>query len=58
MTVKYDNKAREKIRVEFANHRRQKLSIAEASKAAGISPSTYYAWNKDDGWSKKGGWSK
>jgi len=58
MAKAYDNKEREKIRVNFAKHRDKGHSVVAASKLAGISPSTYYAWNKGDGWSKASGWSK
>lgn len=58
MAKTHESKARENIRVEFAKHRAKGRSIMESSKLAGISPSTYYAWNKDDAWKMKGGWSK
>jgi hypothetical protein len=58
MTNSYTNKEREKKRIKFARKRRMGYSIAVSSAAAGISPSTFYAWNKDDSWGKDGGWSK
>ncbi|MDO9371510.1 MAG: hypothetical protein Q7U07_02810 [Gammaproteobacteria bacterium] len=58
MAKAHENKVREQIRVEFAKHRRKECSVVESSKLAGISPSTYYAWNKGDAWSKASGWSK
>jgi len=58
MAKAYDNKVRENIRVEFAKHRDKGHSIKVSSELAGISPSTFYAWNKGDVWLMKGGWSK
>jgi DNA invertase Pin-like site-specific DNA recombinase len=58
MTNPYTNKERENKRIKFAQKRRKGHSIAASSEAAGISPSTYYAWNKNDNWDKDDGWSK
>lgn len=58
MAKAHDNRVREKIRVKFAMHREKGRSIAVSSKRAGISPSTFYAWNEGDAWSKADGWSK
>lgn len=54
----YDNSEREKLRIAFAKRREKGHSILASCEVAGISPSTYYAWNKGDGWSKASGWDK
>lgn len=58
MAKSHDDEKRELFRVEFAKSRENGLSILESSKRAGISPSSYYAWNQGDAWLRKGGWSK
>lgn len=58
MSVQYPNKERESKRTIFAKNRRAGRSIAASCKAASMSPTTYYSWNKGDSWSKGSGWSK
>lgn len=58
MVTKYSDKEREKKRKIFAKNRKAECSIAFSCEVAGISPSTYYSWNKGDSWSKDDGWSK
>lgn len=54
----YNNTQREKKRITFAKKRHKGNSIVSCCEAAGIAPSTYYAWNSNDDWSKDDGWSK
>ena len=56
--MRYTKVEREQKRIKFAKKRKQGHSLDVACTAAGISTSTFYAWNSDDDWSKDGGWSK
>ncbi len=58
MAGPYTNDERERLRAKFAQKRRKGHSITESCEAAGLSPSTYYAWNENDCWDKDHGWSK
>ena len=58
MATSYSNKERENARKIFAKHRRSNYPINECCRAAGISASTYYAWNDNDKWIVKNGWGK
>ncbi len=58
MAKPHTKEEREKKRVKFANKRRKGHSIAASCEVAGMSPSTYYAWNKNDEWDQDDGWSK
>lgn len=54
----YSDEEREHVRKTFAKHRKAGSSIAKSAEKAGISPTTYYAWNDDGRWKKSNGWSK
>jgi DNA invertase Pin-like site-specific DNA recombinase len=54
----YSKEEREQRRIKFATKRAKGHSIEKSCAAAGISTSTYYAWNEDKAWSKDNGWSK
>ncbi len=58
MAKAYSDKTRESIRLKFAKHHKGGHSIAESASFAGISPSTFYVWNRGEAWAKRGGWNR
>jgi hypothetical protein len=59
MSSRYTNEERERKRVRFAGVMRlEGTSIPAACRAAGMSPSTFYAWNSGNSWKRKRGWDR
>ena len=58
MATGLSDEQREEKRKQFKALRLKGYAIADCCEGSGISISTFYAWDADEGWRKSRGWSK